>query len=54
VIERQGDGFKSRTLPALLEKRLFVRTGEIKSSLYAATDAAGMPEAAANQLTEIF
>ncbi|MDD5385537.1 MAG: M23 family metallopeptidase, partial [Gallionella sp.] len=26
----------------------------IKSSLYAATDAAGMPEAAANQLTEIF
>jgi len=54
VIERQGDGFKHKMLPAHLEKRLFVRTGEIKSSLYAATDAAGMPEAAANQLTEIF
>ena len=54
VIEKQGDGYATRTLPAQLEKRLFVRTGEIKSSLYAATDAAGMPEAAANQLTEIF
>ncbi|OGS96593.1 MAG: peptidase M23, partial [Gallionellales bacterium RBG_16_56_9] len=54
VIEKQGDGYKTRTLPAQLEKRLFVRTGEIKTSLYAATDAADMPEAAANQLTEIF
>lgn len=54
VIEKQGSSFKTRTLPAQLEKRLFVRTGEIKTSLYAATDAAGMPEAAANQLTEIF
>ncbi|HYR05950.1 MAG TPA: peptidoglycan DD-metalloendopeptidase family protein, partial [Gallionella sp.] len=54
VIEKQGNGYITRTLPAQLEKRLFVRTGEIKSSLYAATDAAGMPEAAANRLTEIF
>lgn len=54
VIEKQGDTFKARTLPAQLEKRLFVRTGEIKTSLYAATDAAGVPEGAANQLTEIF
>lgn len=54
VIEKQGDGYTTRTLPAQLEKRLFVRTGEIKGSLYAATDAAGMPDAAANQLTEIF
>lgn len=54
VIERQGDTFRSRVMPAQLEKRLFVRTGEIKTSLYAATDAAGVPEGAANQLTEIF
>ena len=54
VIEQQGDAYTTRTLPAQLEKRLFVRTGEIKSSLYAATDAADMPEAAARQLTEIF
>ena len=54
VMSKQGDGYKTHILPAQLEKRLFVRTGEIKTSLYAATDAAGMPEAAANQLTEIF
>ncbi|MDD5383959.1 MAG: M23 family peptidase, partial [Gallionella sp.] len=54
VIEKKGGDYTTRTLQAQLEKRLFVRTGEIKSSLYAATDAAGMPEAAANQLTEIF
>jgi len=54
MIEKQGDGYRTRILPAQLEKRLFVRTGEIKTSLYAATDAAEMPEAAANQLTEIF
>lgn len=54
VIQRQGDTFRTNTVAAQLEKRLFVRTGEIKTSLYAATDAAGMPEAAANQLTEIF
>lgn len=54
VIEKKGVGYVMRTLPAQLEKRLFVRTGEIKTSLYAATDAAGMPESAANQLTEIF
>lgn len=54
VIRKQGDTLISKTVAAQLEKRLFVRTGEIKTSLYAATDAAGMPEAAANQLTQIF
>ncbi|MGB8518302.1 MAG: peptidoglycan DD-metalloendopeptidase family protein [Gallionella sp.] len=54
VIEKLAAGYFLKTLPAQLEKRLFVRTGEIKTSLYAATDAAGMPEAAANQLIEVF
>lgn len=54
IIEKQATGFVAKTLAAQLEKRLFVRTGEIKTSLYAATDAAGMPESAANQLTELF
>ncbi|MDD2685353.1 MAG: peptidoglycan DD-metalloendopeptidase family protein [Gallionella sp.] len=54
IIEKQGAEFTTRKLPAALEKRLFVRTGEVKTSLYAATDAAGLPEAAANQLIEIF
>lgn len=54
VIKRHGDKFSYTTSAATLEKRLFVRTGEIRTSLYAATDAAGMPESAANQLTQIF
>ncbi len=54
IIKKQDDKFTTSTAAAQLEKRLFVRTGEIKTSLYAATDAAGMPEAAANQLTQIF
>lgn len=54
VIEKQKDGYTAHVQPAQIEKRLFVRTGEIKTSLYAATDAAGVPEGAANQLTEIF
>ncbi|HEU0189292.1 MAG TPA: peptidoglycan DD-metalloendopeptidase family protein [Gallionella sp.] len=54
IIEKQGDGYSTRTFPAQLEKRLFVRTGEIKTNLYAATDAAGMPDAAANQLNMLF
>jgi len=54
LIDKQNGAFKTNTLPAQLEKRLFVRTGEIKTNLYAAADAAGMPEAAANQLYELF
>ncbi|OGS88260.1 MAG: peptidase M23 [Gallionellales bacterium GWA2_59_43] len=54
VIEAQGESYATKVQEAQLEKRLFVRTGEIKTSLYAATDAAGVPEGAANQLTEIF
>lgn len=54
VIEKNGGKFHVKTLPAQVEKRLFVRTGEVKTSLYAATDAAGLPDAAAHQLIELF
>ena len=54
VIEKAGDDFKTSMLPAQLEQRLFMRTGEIDSTLFAATDEADLPEAAANQLAEIF
>lgn len=54
LVSKQNGEFQTETVTAQLEKRLFVRTGEIKTSLYAATDAAGMPESAANQLTELF
>ncbi len=54
LIDKQNGEFQTKILTVQLEKRIFVRTGEIKTSLYAATDAAGMPESAANQLTQLF
>lgn len=54
IIERSGNGFGMRLLPAVTEQRVLFRTGEIKTSLFAATDAAGLPDPAANQLAEIF
>ncbi len=54
IISRNGDGFQTEIMPAQVEQRSFVRTGEIKSSLFAATDEAGLPDPAANQLAEIF
>ncbi|CAG0939981.1 murein DD-endopeptidase [Gallionellaceae bacterium] len=54
VIEKNAGSFRTSVLPAQLEQRIFMRTGEIKSSLFAATDEAGLPDAAANQLAEIF
>ena len=54
LIDKQQGVFHIKTLPAQLENRLFVRTGEIKTNLYSATDEAGLPEAAANQLNELF
>lgn len=54
LIERTGNTFTARALPARLEQRLFVRTGEIRTTLFAATDEAHLPEPAANQLADIF
>ena len=54
VIEKDGTTFKTNTLPAQLEQRVFMRTGDIKTSLYAATDAAGLSDPIANQMAEIF
>jgi murein DD-endopeptidase MepM/ murein hydrolase activator NlpD len=54
LIDKQDGKLQSKTLPAQLETRLFVRTGEIKTNLYAATDEAGLPDATANQLSELF
>lgn len=54
IIEKNGNSFKARTSAALVEKRIQVRTGEIKSNLFAATDEAGLPDPVANQMSEIF
>jgi murein DD-endopeptidase MepM/ murein hydrolase activator NlpD len=54
VIESNAGGFKTSVLAPQLERRVFMRTGEIKSTLFEATDDAGLPDAAASQLAEIF
>ena len=54
VVEKSGNGFHTRTLPAVTDKRVQIRTGEIKSTLFAATDEVGLPDPAANQLSDIF
>lgn len=54
IIERKNDNFNTRTLSAQTEKRVFMRTGEISSTLFAATDAASLPDVTAIQLADIF
>lgn len=54
IIEKKADSYATRTLNAQIEKRIFMRTGEINSTLFAATDAAGISDAAAVQLADIF
>ena len=54
VVEKTGDGFSTRILPAVTEKRIQIRTGEIATNLFAATDEVGLPDPAANQLADIF
>jgi murein DD-endopeptidase MepM/ murein hydrolase activator NlpD len=53
-IGKSADGFKASVQPPQLEQRLFMRTGEIKTTLFEATDEAGLPDSTASQLAEIF
>ena len=54
IVERHGTGFASSERALKLEAQTVVKSGEIRSSLFAATDAAGIPDAIATQLAEIF
>jgi murein DD-endopeptidase MepM/ murein hydrolase activator NlpD len=53
-VERDEDGFKVSEAPAELEAQPLMASGEIRSSLFAATDAAGLPDGIAIQIAEIF
>jgi murein DD-endopeptidase MepM/ murein hydrolase activator NlpD len=53
-VERDADGFKVTEQPAQLEAQPLMASGEIRSSLFAATDAANLPDAIAIQIAEIF
>lgn len=53
-VDRTGDGFRLRERQAAVETRVTMKSGEIRSSLFGATDAAGVPDAVAVQMAEIF
>jgi len=54
TVKRVGDGFSAQSAPPGSTVRLELRAGEIHSSLFAASDAVGLPDAVTMQLAEIF
>ncbi len=54
VISREGDGFKAKQTAGNLEKRIEMRSGVIRSSLFAATDMAEIPDSIAMQIVDMF
>ncbi len=54
LMEKTDDAFKVTEQPVELDTRVHMKSGEINSSLFAATDNAGIPNNIAMQLTEIF
>ena len=53
-VERAGEGFNAKEHQAQLEQRILMKTGEIKSSLFGATDAVNLPDAIAMQMADMF
>ncbi len=54
VAKRQGDGISVTEQPAELERRVLMKSAEIRTSLFSASDAAGLSDAIATQLADIF
>jgi murein DD-endopeptidase MepM/ murein hydrolase activator NlpD len=54
VVARNGGNFFASEVPAKLERRVEMHTGDIKSSLFAATDAAQIPDSIASQIVDMF
>ncbi len=54
MVRRQGDGFVAEESSEILETRVVMRSGRIVSSLYGATDSAGIPDRVADQMAETF
>jgi murein DD-endopeptidase MepM/ murein hydrolase activator NlpD len=53
-VEKQAEEFKSSDEAVPLEARLMMKSAEIKSSLFGATDAANIPDSIAMQIADIF
>ncbi|HEY8608726.1 MAG TPA: M23 family metallopeptidase [Noviherbaspirillum sp.] len=54
VITRDGDRFAATSVDAVPERRVEMHSGLITSSLFAATDAAQIPDSVAMQIVEMF
>jgi murein DD-endopeptidase MepM/ murein hydrolase activator NlpD len=54
VVEKRGNDFFALEQPLVTQQRLLMSSGEIQSSLFAATDAAGLSDAVAVQLADVF
>ncbi|OGA25407.1 MAG: peptidase M23 [Betaproteobacteria bacterium RIFCSPLOWO2_02_FULL_67_26] len=53
-VTRQGDDLAVSEQPVQFERRVLMNSGEIRSSLFAATDAAGLSDAVAIQVADMF
>ncbi len=54
AVDRNDNGFAVEEEPARLEQRVLMKSAEIRYSLFGATDAAGLPDAVATQIADIF
>lgn len=54
IVERRGEGFATRTEALKLTTHVQQGSGEIRTSLFAAADAADIPDGIASQLADIF
>jgi murein DD-endopeptidase MepM/ murein hydrolase activator NlpD len=53
-VQRDDGALRVTEEPVVLERRVLMKSGEIRSSLFAATDAAGLSDAVAIQIADIF
>ena len=54
TVDRGDNGYTIKEEPAQLESRVLMKSAEIRNSLFGATDAAGLPDAIASQIADIF
>jgi murein DD-endopeptidase MepM/ murein hydrolase activator NlpD len=54
AVDRMGEGFVAQTLASAVTVRLELRATEIRSSLFAAADTIGLPDAITMQLADVF
>jgi len=54
VVKKSANGYQAQEMPLILENRVLVKSAEIRSSLFAATDEADIPDQVAMQLADIF